>query len=357
VGKDAHSFDAVADRSPRAGSPASPLAHLTRGDLVESIQSGHLAVVSADGLLMASQGDPDYLTFMRSTAKPLQALALTRSGAIARFGIVDELLAVCCASHMGEPGHVEAVATLLSRADIPLSTLACGVHPPMYVPAAAALWRDGVEPTVLHNNCSGKHAGMLAAARALDASLDGYLDPTHLVQVRILEGLAALCHVPSAKIVIAVDGCGAPVHGVSMTQMARAYAHLAAPETTPSPVAAENVAAVASAMTAHPWYVRGTDSADTEIMKRTQGRLLVKCGAEGVLCIAVRGSGVGLALKMESGRETALYAVAIAALRSLNLIGDVDLDALGELAAPPIRNHQGRLVGQTRPVVDLHRYV
>jgi len=355
VSNNAHSFSQVAGPKPASGASAVALAHLTRGDLVETVLRGHLAVVSSDGVLIASQGDLDYRTFMRSSAKPLQALALVGSGASSRFDITGELLAVCCASHMGEPGHVDAVATVLSRAGVPSSALGCGIHPPMYVPAAAALWRSGAEPTALHNNCSGKHSGMLAAARALDVPLDGYLDPAHLVQQHILEGVAALCHVPPGEIVIAVDGCGAPVHGVSMIQMARAYAHFAAPETTPSPVSAENVATIAAAMTAHPWYVRGTGGPDTEMMDKTQGRLLVKGGAEGVLCVAVRGAGVGLAVKMEGGRETALHAVAIAALRSLDLIDEADLDALGDLAAPPIRNHQGRHVGHTRPVVDLHR--
>lgn len=356
MSKDAHPVDAFAPRSLRPASPAIALAHLTRGNVVETVLTGHLAIVAADGQLIASQGDAAYMTFMRSSAKPLQALALMSSGAPDRFGITDELLAVCCASHMGEPGHVEAVATILSRADIPPSALACGVHPPAYVPAAAALWRAGLEPMVLHNNCSGKHSGMLAAARALGVPLDGYLDPTHPVQQRILYSIAALCHVASEDVVLAVDGCGAPVHAVSMSQMAQAYAHLSAPETTPPPIAAGDVATIASAMTAHPWYVRGTDSPDTAMMEKTHGRLLVKCGAEGVLCVAVRGAGVGLALKMEGGRETAMHAVAIAALRALDLIDDRELDALGDLAAPPIRNHQGRLVGHTRPLVDLQRY-
>ncbi len=328
------------------------LLHVTRGELAETVQRGHLAVVDARGTLLARCGDPHIVTYMRSSAKPLQALMVLRSGAAARFDITGPLLAVCCASHQGEPGHVEAVKTILVRSDLSETALQCGVHPPVHVPSAAALWRAGAEPTPLHNNCSGKHTGMLAAARALGAPLETYLDPAHPVQRGILAAVAALSGVAPERIVRGVDGCSAPVHGLPLSGMARAYAHLAGP-TEDAHGYAEPLQTVAAAMTGHPWYVRGTGGPDTVMMERAGGRLVVKSGAEGVLCVGVRDAGVGLAIKVESGRNEGSHAVAIAALRALGLLNERDEQAMGELAAPPVRNHRGLTVGVTRPVLAL----
>ncbi len=328
------------------------LLHMTRGALVETVQRGHLAVVDAHGTLLAHCGDPHTVTYMRSSAKPLQALMVLRSGAAARFAIAGPLLAVCCASHQGEPGHVEAVGTILARSGVSEAMLQCGVHPPMYVPAAAAVWRAGGMPTPLHNNCSGKHAGMLTAAQALGAPLETYLDPAHPVQQGILAAIAALSAVAPERIVLGVDGCSAPVHGLPLSGMARAYAHLAAP-TDDAHGYAEPLGTVAAAMTNHPWYVRGTGGPDTLMMERAGGRLVVKSGAEGVLCVGVRDAGVGLAIKVESGRNEGSHAVAIAALRALGLLDEQDEEAMGDLAAPPVHNHRGLTVGVTRPVLAL----
>lgn len=333
---------------------SSELLQTTRGSLVETIGRGHIAVVDARGRLIAACGDPDHVTYMRSAAKPLQATALVSSGASSRFEVAGPLLAVCCASHNGETGHVEAVRAILARADLPATALQCGVHPPLYPPAAADLWRAGGEPTVLHNNCSGKHAGMLAAVAALDTPLDTYLSPAHPVQRGITATVAALGGLRPDEVVLGVDGCSAPVHGLPLRAMARTYAHLADPASAPDHGPA--LATIAAAMVAHPWYVHGTNGADTLMMERGGGRLVLKRGAEGVLCVGVRDAGVGLAIKMESGRDAGAHAVAIAALRQLELLTDAEANAMGELTAPPVRNHRGLRVGETRPVVRLHRH-
>ena len=327
------------------------LLYTTRGDLVETIQRGHVAVVDVRGRLIASSGDPEAISHMRSAAKPLQATMVVQSGAAERFGLAGPLLAICCASHQGEPGHVAAVREVLAHAGVPESALQCGVHAPAYTPAAAALWRAGEEPGAVHNNCSGKHAGMLAAARALGAPLESYLSIDHPVQQGILANVAALAGVPRERIVIGVDGCSVPVHGLPTRAMAYAYAHLADP--TSAPACAPLLAPLAEAMVAHPWYVRGTGGPDTELMERAGGRLVAKGGAEGVLCIAVRDAGLGLALKVESGRKEGAHAVAIEALRQLGVLGPDEVEAMGDLAHPPVRNHRGLYVGKARPVVKL----
>jgi L-asparaginase II len=323
----------------------------TRGDLVETVQRGHVVAVDAEGRLLAFAGDPDAWSYMRSSAKPMQATMVVQSGAADRFGLAGPLLAVCCASHNGEPGHVEAVRSVLAQAGVPESALQCGVHAPSYQPAAAALWRSGGEPTAVHNNCSGKHAGMLASARALGSPLDDYLSIDHPVQQGILTHIAALSGVPHERIVLGVDGCSAPVHGLPMRAMARAYAHLADPQTLPDH--ADTLAPLVEAMASHPWYVDGTGGADTLLMEQAGGRLMAKSGAEGVLCVAVRGAGIGLAIKRESGRNEWSHAVAIEALRQLDLLSASELEAFGELAHPVVRNHRRLPVGEARPVFTL----
>ncbi len=323
----------------------------TRGDMVETVQGGHVAVVDARGRLLGSAGDPDAWSYMRSSAKPLQATMVVRSGAAERFGLTGALLAICCASHKGEPGHVEAVRTVLARAGVPESALQCGVHAPSYQPAAAALWRAGGEPSAVHNNCSGKHAGMLASAQALEASLDEYLSIDHPVQRGILTNVAALSGIPRERIVVGIDGCSAPVHGLPVRGMARVYAYLSDPPSTPT--YASTLEPLADAMAAYPWYVDGTNGPDTLLMERAGGRLVVKSGAEGVLCVAVRGMGVGLAIKMESGRNEWSHAVAIEALRQLDLLSASEVEACGELAHPIVRNHRRLRVGDVRPTFTL----
>ena len=321
---------------------------------METIQRGHVAVVDVRGTLLAGAGDPEAWSFMRSSAKPLQALMILKAGAAARFDLTGPLLAVCCASHNGEPGHVAAVREVLQRAGIPETALQCGVHPPSYEPAAAALWRDGLTPSEVHNNCSGKHAGMLASSRALGAPLESYLSIDHPVQQGILAGIAALSGVARERIVIGVDGCSVPVHGLPVRGMARAYACLA--DSSRAPEYAPMLATIAEAMSTHPWYVDGTDGADTVMMERAGGRLVVKSGAEGVLCVAVRDAGVGLAIKVESGRNERAHAVAVEVLRQLDLFSANDVAAMGELARPPVRNHRRIHVGDTRPLVKLERH-
>jgi L-asparaginase II len=192
---------------------------------------------------------------------------------------------------------------------------------------------------------------MLAAALALGAPLDSYTSPDHPVQRGILAAIAALAGVPMESIPLGIDGCSVPVHALPIRAMARAYAHLANPASAPE--YERQLAPLAAAMAAHPWYIDGTDGADSLMMERGGGRLVVKGGAEGVLCVAVRDASVGLALKVESGRNERAHAVAIEALRQLGLLSDAEVLAMGDLARPPVYNHRHILVGETAPVVTL----
>src|SRR5256714_4740196 len=289
---------------------AAPLVRVERGGVEEAIHLGHLAVADAGGRLQARLGDPGRVTYFRSCAKPFQAIGSLSAGIAARYELGAEPVANRAAPHEGDPRHVEIVRDLLRRAGIAESDLQCGAHWPYYEPAATAARHEMEEPLAVFNNCSGKHAGMLAAARALNAPLDTCLDPAHPVQQRIRGVIEAFTRCPPAEILYGIDGCSAPNAAVPLAAMARSFAALmTATDETPRTVAA--------AMTEHPYLIGGTDRFDTRLMDVTGGRLLAKGGAAGAHCTGDRRSGRGLAVKLDSGDGTWTSAAAMAALEQL----------------------------------------
>jgi len=312
----------------------------------EATHAGHLAVVAPGGAPVAALGDPQRVTYLRSSAKPLQALAALQTGVADRFGLEPEQIAVMCASHSGEARHVNTVRELLRRAEIPEAALHCGGHWPLSESAASELRRELAAPLAVHNNCSGKHAGMLAAARALGAPLETYLDRHHPVQDRIRGTIARLSGLPADRLAEGTDGCSAPNAALPLESMARAFAALVACGD------AEAVRVVA-AMTTHPFLVAGTGRFDTALMEATQGRILAKGGAAGVHCSADRRSGQALALKLESGDGTWIGTAVVAAMRQLGWLAPNEVGALASFAEPRLINHRGLEVGRVTPVFDL----
>lgn len=209
--------------------------HVTRGALVECVHRGHLAVADASGRLVRAAGEPQYVTYARSSAKPLQAVPVVASGAADRFGLTAPELALLCASHSGEPMHVQAVLRMLAKIGEDESALRCGAHPPYHKPSAAAIRQAGAAPTPVHNNCSGKHTGMLALAKQLGAPTDGYMRPDHPVQQAMLRAVAAFAGVSPEDVVLGTDGCGVPVFGLPLASLAAAYARLGAPNESGKP--------------------------------------------------------------------------------------------------------------------------
>ncbi len=330
------------------------LLEVTRGTLVEERHRGDVAVVDAAGRLVGSVGDPDaMLAYWRSSAKPFQAMPLVYSGAAERFGFDSADLALCCASHSGEPDHVAGVARLLDKAGCASSDLACGAHPPLHAPSATTLSRGGMTPTALHNNCSGKHAGMLALARHLGAPVAGYTDPDHPVQREILANISRFTGLPTNRIVIGVDGCGAPTFGISVSAMATAFARLAAPSHVDEPYATA-ATSIREAMMRHPYLVAGTGRFDTDVMMVGHPKIVAKGGASGVECVGVL-ERLGVATKLEAGpRQPGLAAAVIVdALRQLGALSHEQRSALDTHARPPVTNVAGRVVGETRSVFAL----
>src|ERR1043165_7057609 len=211
---------------------AEPLVEVKRGSITESRHRGHIVAVEPDGNPVALLGAPQNVTFLRSSAKPLQALPLLVTGAAERFGFTDREVALACGSHNGEPIHTELAASMLQKIGLGPEALKCGAHEPYGAEAALELRARGEEPNVLHNNCSGKHAGMLAVAVHLGAPIENYDNPESPVQKAIADELAKFSDIAVTDMAVGTDGCGAPIFGITMKAMALAYARLVAPPTS-----------------------------------------------------------------------------------------------------------------------------
>jgi L-asparaginase II len=332
-----------------------PLVEVLRGERVESVHHGAVVLVDDAGGLVAAHGDADLVTYLRSSAKPAQVLPLLLSGAAERFGFTEAEVAVMIGSHGGEPFHLEAVRSILKRAGLGEDALQCGAHPPFYRPAARALRLAQQEPSPLHNNCSGKHAGMLALAVHLSAPVGTYLEPAHPVQQRIRDVIARLAGMDTAAIGLAVDGCSAPTFAIPIRAAAALYARLLAPGSLPEDLGRAARRAV-TAMRAHPEMVAGTGRLCTDLMQRGGDGVIAKIGAEGFygLGYARGGRGFGLAIKISDGDgERARPTAAIEALRQLGVLSEPEAAGLLERHVGPIRNHRGFLVGRIRPCFTL----
>lgn len=321
-----------------------PLVRIQRGGLLESFHTGALVLVEGDRTVLR-RGDAERVVFYRSASKPLQALELVLSGAADAFGLTAAEVALAAGSHNGEPRHVEAARSILEKAGVPEDALRCGGHRSVNADVAFAQRRDGVPVTSILSNCSGKHAGMLAAAKHRGDPLDGYLELTHPVQQAILGHVAAFAGLPPDRVQAGVDGCGAPALAVPLVAMARSLARVGAPEGLPEPLAAA-ARRVRDAMLAHPEMVAGEERFDTDLMRVAPGRLLAKAGAEGVHVVAVPARRIGLAVKVDDGADRGYRAVVIEVLRRRGVLSDPEADDLRHRHAPAIqKNLAGRPIG------------
>ncbi len=331
------------------------LAVVTRGGLQESWHLGAVAVTGGDGGLVARAGDPGVETFVRSAAKPWQAMALLEAGGRQRFALDDQDLALICSSHSGTDAHASRAASLLERGGFTVADLLCGAHPPLDAASADALRQRGEPPDALRNNCSGKHAGMLLACRASGLESAGYVAPSHGLQLRILDWVARFCGIDPVTIGVGVDGCSAPALRMSLHAAARGYAALADPVAARvGPAAAELAGQVVRAMTSAPFMVAGPARFTTRLMEVTGGRVLGKEGAEGFYAAAVRGPvALGVAIKIADGGERCRDGVVIDVLRQLGSLSAAEVEQLGEFHRPALRNHAGWTVGAVVPDVEL----
>ncbi len=329
--------------------PGRCVVDVLRGDIVESSHRVHVAVVHHEQGLTASAGNPAHQSFVRSAIKMFQVLPFVEAGGVERFGLTQPELALCVASHGGEPFHVAAARSILETAGVPESALACGPHLPMHEPTARLMIAAGEPPARVHNNCSGKHAGMLACCIQQQWPTSGYHTPKHPMQQRVRSTLERWMRVHADEVEHAVDGCGLPTFALSLDAVAEGCAHFAA-------AAADGASApgrIAAAMVSHPEYVAGTDRLDTDLMRVAQGRLFAKVGAEGFYCAGVPSMKLGIALKVEDGAKRAAEPALLAVLSHLGALSPADLDALRAYAHPEILNTRNEVVGRVNVTLAL----
>lgn len=314
-----------------------------RGERAESCHRGAFALADAGGRVLASAGDVERPIFPRSSYKLLQAIPLVETGAADAFDLSVVELSLACASHSGEPRHVETVRAWLGRIGLSEEALGCGAHPPRHEPSAAALIRAGEAPTAAHNNCSGKHTGFLTVACHLGLPTEGYTKPEHEVQRLATDAIGALSGIDPARMEIAIDGCSAPALAMPLSALAAAMARCA--DTTGlSNARAKAVARLRAAIAAEPFMIAGTERSCTVLIEESRGRALVKIGAEGVYAGLIPESGLGIALKIDDGSSRAAEMAMTAILIRLGVI-DREAASLRGFYRPAIRNWRGLETG------------
>ena len=338
---------------PESASPCAgyaPLAEVTRGGVVESVHLGAVAVVDRHGRVLHAAGDPYALTFTRSALKPLQALPFVAGGGIERFGYSTAQVALMCASHSGEPRHVDAVTDMLSRAGCSASDLQCGAHAPGFYDA-----RGEVPPpppySPLQHNCSGKHSGMLAYCVQCGHAKEDYLAYDHPLQRAIRQAVACFTGVTEARLVAGIDGCSAPNYAVPLASLAVAFARLAGAEVDADYGMAPRT--LANAMLRHPEMVSGEHRSDLALMQAGRGDWVTKIGAEGVQAIGIRSQGIGVAIKVADGQKRGLYPAIVAVLEYLGLVDAAARAALAPWSRRAVRNYRGIETGEIRPAVTV----
>lgn len=325
-----------------------PLAEVTRGTIVESMHAGAVAVVNAKGQLLYHAGDPNFLTFTRSTLKPFQAVPLVAGGGLEKFALSPAQTALLCASHSGEPRHVAAVQAMLEKIGCDESHLRCGCHAP--------IWQDPADTrprayNQLHNNCSGKHAGFLAYCVQHSHPLDTYLEFSHPLQQAVRASVAVFSGVEESKLVAGIDGCSAPNYAMPLAHLAYAYARLAQREHC-APYG-DALARLFDAMTAQPAMVCGAGRFDLAVMQTAPGDWVAKGGAEAVQAIGIRSAGLGIAIKVADGNARALYPAAVAVLSQLGLLENVETSPLASWARTALHNLRGLQTGEVRAALQL----
>ncbi|GGB31952.1 asparaginase [Virgibacillus dakarensis] len=327
-----------------------------RGKEVESYHHMNIAVVDSKGDLLYHLGDPEHKIYARSSMKPLQAIPLVETGAADYYYFSDADLALCTASHNGEPMHTDRVISILKRAGLDDSYLRCGIHNPRWEDTYRKLILEGKEITSLYNNCSGKHSGMLVTAKYMGESTEKYYELEHPVQQRILSVISEVCDYPKSEIAIGVDGCGVPVHALPIKNLAYGFARMAKPNIFDDK-RKYAVECITNAMVSAPEMVGGTNRFCTDFMRAGKGRFFGKAGAEGVYCIGDKETGLGIAVKVLDGNGRASSPAAVEVLAQLGLLNNNQLDQLKKWHYPKLFNTRDEVIGELNPIFQLNKTV
>jgi len=349
-----------------------PLLELARGSVVESIHYGSIAVVDVDGKLLASYGDPYTVAFLRSSAKPFQALPFVERGGVEHYGFISSELALACASHETAQIHLDTVKSMQEKIGIQEYDLQCGAHLPQDATMLKAVIINDIKPTPNFNNCSGKHTAMLGHAKMRGLPLENYLDINHPIQQDILMTFSEMCQIGREKIELGIDGCSAPNFAVPLYNSALGLARLC----DPCDLSQERASAcrqITAAMTKHPEMISGHGEFDCELMKVGKGKIITKRGAEGFQAIgllpgAIRSDslGIGISFKVSDGDASRMNDQLISAARDspavtleiLRQLGALSEEQLKELSSfgpvKQIKNHRELVTGESHPVFNLN---
>ncbi|MGB8212956.1 MAG: asparaginase [Anaerolineales bacterium] len=350
-----------------------PVFELTRGNIVESTHYGAVAVVDSSGCLLAWYGDPKVVTFMRSSAKPLQALPFIEHGGDQAFHLTSKEIAIICASHEGTDEHVEVIKGIQAKVGVQEGDLLCGTHLLSHLPTVEAMRARGEMLTPNRHNCSGKHTGMLAHARMRGLPISDYINPEHPVQNTILETVAEMCGMEPERVEVGTDGCSAPNFAVPLSNAALGFARLCDPRS----LSQERAAAcrrITSAMMANPVMVSGVGRFDTRMMEVCSKRIVAKTGAEGYMALGILAGalgadspGIGIVFKVSDGdiagrdvdghfRSRVRPAMALEILKQLDYVSEKELEALAEFGpVRPVTNYRKMVVGESHPAFILKR--
>lgn len=322
-----------------------------RAGIMECAHSGHIAVVDEEGRVKAFAGDPGYTAFTRSSAKPLQAIPAVRGKMAERFQLTDREIAVMTASHRGEEEHRSTLEGFMEKTGIVEESLVCASSYPLDEGARESLLRGGGERRKLFHNCAGKHIGMLAYSKMLEAPLSGYEDPGHPVQQEVLETVAYMAGVNKESIALGTDGCGLPVFALPLAGLATAYMKLAAPDRIddgPTRVAVEKIT---QAMNRHPYLVGGQGRVDTMLLE--DDNIVAKGGFKGVFCLGLKKERLGVAFKVLDGSEEEWAWIVESLLKQLGYANQALLDRLRAAYPAELFNDGARKVGHAEPVFTL----
>ncbi len=326
-----------------------------RSGIVESIHTGNIAVVNSNGQLIYSYGCPKQICYFRSSGKPFILLSHLTKKINQAFGFTLQELAIMASSHNGSAKHVEILGNIAEKLGVKEGELTCGVREPYGLREKFELYGSGKVPGQFHNNCSGKHLGNIAECKAVGLSWDNVNDISHPVQKDILKVIAEFSSYPEELIHIGVDGCGVPVFGVPLSNMALAYARLFNIRFMDGKYKDEQ-RILYEAITMYPDMIAGDDRLDTELIRLTKGDHFGKMGADGVFCVSIQSRELGIAIKIQDGSVRAVDPVIVEVFKQIQSLSAENLEKLNRFHYVPVKTWQGQTVGIINPVFLLKSY-
>ena len=330
------------------------IAKVCRGNTVESVHCGSVAVVNSKGKLIYSFGDPYFVTYLRSSAKPFQVIPLITSGAAKEFGFSQKEIAIISGSHNGQKIHTDTVKSILKRIGLSEKNLQCGVHIPHYYTANNIIPLPGKKFTQFNHNCSGKHAGMLGLCVYFGWDIKNYRDRNHPVQKMILKAISEICQYPEKKIGIGIDGCGVPVHAMPLYHMALGFSNLINCNSEDNNTA-QAYKLIVDSMKKYPEMVSGEGRLDLRLATASKNNILAKAGGEALSCSGILSKGWGMAVKIADGGQRAIGPAVIETLRQMGLLSRKQIGRMNKFSHPVIKNFRGDEVGYLTAEFKLKR--